>query len=157
MDVQVARRASTGPSRTTAGQAQRRSVVDPGGHGDGAAIGQPAVAVAIGARGGDGLAHTLAPAAGDGGHHLAQDLLADPPLLAGALAVGAPDCCSARPGSRSAARVASDGLLDAQITLSPEHSLLELELEHDLGVGAAHGTTASSLAPTTSEEGVEYV
>ena len=75
VDVEVAGRATSGADGAPPGEAQRGSVVNPGGDldGEGGLLDNTAIAVTLDARAGDQLAGALTGWARRGGHHLTED------------------------------------------------------------------------------------
>ena len=109
VDVEVAGTPDRAPGRTPPGEAQRRSGVDAGGHVDLVRLvgGDAPFAPAGRARRDDHLAEPAATLAGARRDHLAEDALAHPTHLTGAVALGARDRLGALAGTTAPAVVAA--------------------------------------------------
>ena len=106
----------------------------------------------------DGLADAGAARAGRAGDDLAQQRLADPPDLAGPLAVGADDRLGARRGAPAGAGGAGGGQADRDLLAAAEDGLGELEADPHLGVGPGRrAAPAAAAARHLAEERLEDV
>ena len=139
--VQVPGRPAAPAAGAPAREAQRRAVVDPGRHLDHKRplLAAPALAPAVRARRGDLLTGAVAAGARRGRDHLAQDRLAHPADLAGAVADGAGDRRGPRPGAGAEAGLAGLRQPHGQLVVHAEDRLGELECHGRLGVLAPSG------------------
>ncbi len=148
------------PGRAPLGQPQGRAVVHPRRYLDGERLflHAPALAPALGARVRDGLAGAGAARAGHAGDDLAQQRLADPPDLAGPLAVRADHRLGARRGAPAGAGGAGGGQPDRDLLAAAEDGLGELQADPHLGVGPGRRpATAAAPARHLAEERLENV
>src|SRR5690606_3460956 len=150
VDVEVARPAAPGARRAPPREPQRRAGVDAGGDVDrvGALLDDAALAAAALAGAGDDLAGAAAAGARRRLHHRADERLAHPLHVAGALALVAGHRLGALGGAGGVALLAGDGRAHRHRVLAPEHGAGEVEVGHDL---AALAPGRARLPPAPAE------